>query len=85
MRVDISNFIEWFIQQFVNIGTQIINILDNIVIYQDVSILDLIITIVIIGMFLQLILTIPQNAMNKAEKNIKEYKAEQRRKERNKK
>lgn len=85
MRVDISNFIEWFIQQFVNIGTQIINILDNIIIYQDVSILDLIITIVIIGMFLQLILTIPQNAMNKAEKNVKEYKAEQRRKERNKK
>lgn len=83
--IDISSFIDWFITQFVNIGTQIINLLDNIKIYNTVSILDLIITIVIIGVFLELILTIPQNSMNGAKNNIKEYKAEQRRKERKKK
>lgn len=83
--IDISSFIDWFITQFVNIGTQIINLLDNIRIYNTVSILDLIITIVIIGVFLELILTIPQNSMNGAKNNIKEYKAEQRRKERKKK
>lgn len=79
--MDISNFISWFIQQVVNIATGAINILDNIIIYQGVTMLDFIIAITILGMFLGIILAIPQNAMNKAENNIKEYKAEQRRKE----
>ena len=78
--MNISNFIEWFIQQFVNIGTQIINIINGIIIYGNVSLLDFIIAITILGMFLSLILTIPQNAMSKAEKSIRENK----RKERNK-
>lgn len=84
MSVDISNFITWFITQVVNIGTRCINLIDNIKIYNTVSILDLTITIVIIGMFLELILTIPQNSMSKAEKNVKEYKAEQRRQKKGK-
>lgn len=80
MNVNIAKFIEWFIQQFINIGTQIINIIDSIIIYGNVSLLDFIIAITILGMFLSLILTIPQNAMSKAEKSIRENK----RKERNK-
>lgn len=72
--MNISNFIEWFIQQFVNIGTQIINVIDGIIIYGSVSLLDFIIAITILGMFLSLILTIPQNAMHKAEKIGKERK-----------
>ena len=72
--MNISNFIEWFIQQFVNIGTQVINILDGIIIYGNVSLLDFIIAITILGMFLSLILTIPQNAMHKVEKIGKERK-----------
>ena len=72
--MNVSNFIEWFIQQFVNIGTQIINIIDEIIIYGNVSLLDFIIAITILGMFLSLILTIPQNAMSKAEKIGKERK-----------
>lgn len=72
--MNISNFIEWFIQQFVNIGTQIINILDTIIIYGNVTLLDFIIAITILGMFLSLILTIPQNAMNKVEKIGRERK-----------
>ena len=74
MNVNIAKFIEWFIQQFVNIGTQIINILDGIIIYGNVSLLDFIIAITILGMFLSLILTIPQNAMNKVEKIGRERK-----------
>lgn len=74
MRMNISEFIEWFVQQVINIGTQAINILDNIIIYANVSILDFIIAITILGMFLGLILAIPQNAMNKAEKSIRERK-----------
>ena len=81
MNVNVGKFLEWFIQQFINIGTQVINILDGIIIYGNVSLLDFIIAITILGMFLSLILTIPQNAMSKAENNIREYKAEQRRKE----
>ena len=72
--MNISNFIEWFITQFVNIGTQIINIIDNIIIYGNVSLLDFIIAIAILGMFLSLILTIPQNAINKVEKIGRERK-----------
>lgn len=76
--MNISSFIEWFIQQFINIGTQAINILDSIIIYGNVSILDFIIAIMILGMFLGIILAIPQNAMNKAEKNIRESKKKER-------
>ena len=72
--MNISNFIEWFIQQFVNIGTQIINIIDGIIIYGNVSMLDFIVAITILSMFLSLILTIPQNAMHKIEKIGKERK-----------
>lgn len=74
MNVNIAKFLEWFIQQFVNIGTQVINILDGIIIYGNVSLLDFIIAITILGMFLSLILTIPQNAMNKVEKIGRERK-----------
>lgn len=76
--MNISNFIEWFITQFINIGTQAINILDSLIIYGNVSILDFIIAIMILGMFLGIILAIPQNAMNKAEKNIRESKRKER-------
>ena len=56
------------------IGTQIINIIDGIIIYGNVSLLDFIIAITILGMFLSLILTIPQNAMHKVEKIGRERK-----------
>lgn len=74
MNVNVGRFLEWFIQQFVNIGTQVINILDGIIIYGSVSLLDFIIAITILGMFLSLILTIPQNAMHKVEKIGRERK-----------
>lgn len=72
--MNISNFIEWFITQFVNIGTQVINILDGIIIYGNVSLLDFIVAITILGMFLSLILTIPQNAIHKVERIGRERK-----------
>lgn len=76
MNRDISYFINWFISQFVNIGKKLIEILDSIKIYQNVSLLDLTIAIAILGMFLGLILAIPQNVMNKAEKIARESKKE---------
>lgn len=76
MNRDISTFINWFISQFVNIGKKLIEILDSIKIYQQVSLLDLTIAIAILGMFLGLILAIPQNAINKVEKVKKETKKE---------
>ena len=76
MSRDISSFINWFISQFVNIGKKLIEILDSIKIYQSVSLLDLTIAIAILGMFLGIIMAIPQNAMNKAEKVKRETKKE---------
>ena len=78
MSVNISEFIQWFIEQFVNIGKKMIGIIDGIIIYQNISLLDLIIAITILGMFLELILTIPKNAMNKAERNVRESKRKER-------
>lgn len=74
MTRDISSFINWFIQQVVNIGTKTIEIIDSIVIYEGVTMLDFIIAIILLGMFLSLILTIPQNAMHKVEKIGRERK-----------
>lgn len=74
MTRDISSFISWFIQQVVNIGTSAINIIDSIVIYEGVTLLDFIIAIILLGMFLTIILAIPQNAMNKVEKIGRERK-----------
>lgn len=78
MYINISNFIQWFIEQFVEIGKKMIGIIDGIIIYQNISLLDFIIAIVILGMFLELILTIPNNAMNKAERNVRENKRKER-------
>lgn len=74
MTRDISSFITWFIQQVVNIGTKAIEIIDSIIIYEGVTLLDFIIAIAILGMFLTIILAIPQNAMNKVEKIGRERK-----------
>lgn len=72
--MDISDFITWFIEQVVNIGTKTIAIIDSIIIYEGVTMLDFIIAIILLGMFLTIILAIPQNAMNKAEKIGRERK-----------
>lgn len=76
--MNISEFIEWFLTQFVNIGREILNILDNIIIYNNVSMLDFIITLAIISVFIGIIITMPQNINNrmkvKKERKIKNDK-----------
>ena len=75
---DISNFMSWFITQFINIGTTIIGHLDNIKIWANVTLLDFIICITIIGIFIPIILTLPQN-MNKFESRAERKKAQEER------
>lgn len=60
--MNISSFINWFINQFINIGSQLLSKLDMIQLRNNVSLLDFIIAITIIGMFIPIILTIPNNA-----------------------
>lgn len=67
--MNISQFIEWFLTQFIRIGTNLLAQLNNITIYQDVTLLEFIITITIIGIFIGIILTVPQN-MNKMTQRI---------------
>ena len=57
--MNISNFITWFIQQFYNIGTTMLQKLDQITIHNNISLMDFIITIAIIGAFIQIIITAP--------------------------
>lgn len=56
--MNISNFMEWFITEFVRIGSNLIGKLDQIIIYGNVSLLDFIITITIIGAFIGIIITV---------------------------
>lgn len=58
--MNISNFMTWFIQQFINIGTNMLSKLDQIILMGNVSLMDFIITIAIIGAFLSILLTAPQ-------------------------
>lgn len=60
--MNIGNFIQWFIQQFVNIGGFMVGKLDDIKLYGNVSLLDFTITIAIISIFISIVLTLPQNA-----------------------
>lgn len=60
--MNIGTFINWFITQVINIMQETIDILDSIYITNNVSILDFILAIIIIGAFLTIILTIPQTA-----------------------
>lgn len=76
--MNISNFFSWFLTQFVRIGTNLLDKLDNIFLIGNVSLLDFTITITIIGIFINILLTIPQNV------NRYERRAERRaRKEKN--
>lgn len=58
--MNISNFITWWIQTFVNLGSQLINKIDNIFLIGNVSLLDFIITLFIIEAFITIILTAPK-------------------------
>lgn len=65
--MNISNFISWFIQQFINIGTTMLGFLDSIIIFGDISLMNFIITIAIIGMFLGIVITTPTlNIVNRS-------------------
>lgn len=68
--MDISSFITWFLNQFYTIGVQIFNALDNITLAFGVSLLDFIITLTIISVFINIILTIPNNMFNHVDKKI---------------
>ena len=57
---NISNFFVWFLNQFVNIGTNMINKIDNIILFGNISLLNFTITIALIGIFIEIIITVPK-------------------------
>lgn len=57
--VDISSFVSWFINIIVNIIGAVLDILENIHIATNVSLLDFIIAIIVIGAFISIVITIP--------------------------
>lgn len=75
--MNISEFMVWFLNQFINIGAFMLGKLNQITIYNNVSLLDFIIAITIVGMFLSIVLTIPKNVnryTSRSERNKKERK-----------
>lgn len=65
--MNIADFMEWFITQFINIGTNLLGKLDQIIIYGNVSLLQFIITIAIISAFISIIITAPNLGIVKRE------------------
>lgn len=57
--VDISSFISWFINTIVTIIGKVLDILENIHIANNVSLLDFIIALIVIGAFISIVITIP--------------------------
>lgn len=73
--MNISEFMQWFINQFVNIATQMLGKLDDIIIYGNVSLMDFIITIAIIGAFITIIITTPSLGVVQRDMNKKDREA----------
>lgn len=68
--VNIANFTNWFINQVVSIWTQIINILSEIDLIENVSIIEFLIAIILLGIFIPILINTPGKIKVK-EKKIK--------------
>lgn len=81
--MDITSFMSWFLDQFINLLKWFFDILDHITFF-GISLLDFSIAVVIIGVIIPVLLTIASNSSVLAEKSdqIKESRLN---KERNKK
>lgn len=62
MGVDITSFMQWWIQQVINILTQCFNILQSIE-FMGTNLLAVITTIIIIGVALPVLITIPTSGI----------------------
>ena len=68
--MNITNFISWFIQQFLNIGATMLGKLDQIYIYGQITLMDFMVTIFIVGAFLTIVTTAPRlSIVNKVERS----------------
>lgn len=72
--VDITNFTTWFLGNIVTIATDIVNKIDNINIYNTVTLLDFIIAITTLGIFLEIIINAPKGIANEITTKNKERK-----------
>ena len=68
--VNIGNFTNWFINQVVSIWTQVINILSDIDLIENVSIIEFLIAIILLGIFIPILINTPGKIKVK-EKKIK--------------
>lgn len=59
--MNITNFMGWFLSIFITIGTFMFTKLNTIMLVENVSMLDFIIALTIISIFINIILTMPQN------------------------
>lgn len=77
--MNISNFMAWFLDQFISIGTTMLAKLDQITIIGNVTLMQFIITIAIIGVFINLVITAPNlgvvnRALNQRDREIRSKK-----------
>ena len=74
--MDITNFITWFIESILEILTWCFNLLNNITFY-NISLLQYIISLLVLGVILEIIFTL---VSSNGIKNSKEYMRKEKRK-----
>lgn len=74
--MDITNFITWFVNQILNIFTWCFNLLNNIRFY-NISLLQYIISLLVLGVILEILFTLVNS---NGIKNSKEYMRKEKKK-----
>ena len=74
--MNIGTFMTWWLNQFVNIGINMFYYMNNIELVANVTLLNFIITITIIGAFINILLTIPNTTNNKVRRESKKSRKE---------
>lgn len=67
--MDITSFIDWFISQFINLFTFIYNTLDNVT-FHGVSILGYSITLILMGVIITTLTTLPKREKLKTGRSL---------------
>lgn len=78
--MNISNFIQWFLNQFYTIGTTLLAKLDSITIYGNITLMQFIITVAIISTFINLIIVAPNLGIVNKSLNARDRKIRERNK-----
>lgn len=74
LNVDITNFIDWFVNLFVSFFSYFFNLLDTIT-FHNISLLDYCIAVVIIGIIFPILISLGSNYLNANKREFKKSRS----------